>query len=91
MIINWKPTPSEEVMQCVRTLLTTAPGTVPMSRTLGTPQDVVDSPESAAAAKLAADVIQAVKTFEPRVRVKRVRTTGDQTGRLVATAEVVAP
>jgi phage baseplate assembly protein W len=90
MAINWSPTPVEEVVQNVNTLLKTAPGTVPLARAMGTPQDVVDLPQSVAAAQLQADVIKAVRTYEPRVGV-RVSVTGDVDGRLVATTEIVAP
>lgn len=91
MSINWSPTPVEEVVQNVRTLLATAPGTVPLSRAMGTPQDTLDTPESAAGARLQADVVRAVKIYEPRVKVKRVRVTATADGVLAATAELVAP
>jgi phage baseplate assembly protein W len=91
MAINWSPTPGEEVAQNVRCLLKTAPGTVPMARDLGTPQDVLDTPVSAAGARLQADVVRAVRTYEPRVKVKRVTLTADSDGRVVATAEIVEP
>lgn len=89
--INWSPTTAEEVIQNVRTLLATAPGSVPLSRAMGTPQDVVDSPVSAAGARLQADVIRAVRTYEPRVKVRRVRLSADADGRLAAVVEVVEP
>lgn len=91
MAINWAPTEAEEVVQNVRTLLVTAPGTVPLSRLMGTPQDVVDQPESAVGARLQADVIKAVRTYEPRVKVQKVKLTATSDGKLTATAELVAP
>lgn len=87
-MINWSPTTADEVVQNIRTLLVTAPGTVPLARQLGTPQDVLDTPESVAGARLQADVIRAVRTYEPRAPLKRVTLTGDASGRLVATAEL---
>lgn len=89
--INWSPTPGEDPVQCVRQLLKTEPGTVPLSRALGTPQDMVDQPMSAAGARLQAAVIRAVRTYEPRVKVERVRLTANADGRLEAVAELVAP
>lgn len=89
--INWNPSPVEEVAQNVRTLLVTAPGTVPMARALGTPQDVLDAPVSAAGQRLRAAAIQAVKTYEPRVKVSRVDLAGDVEGRLSATVEIAPP
>ncbi len=90
-MINWSPTTSEEVAQNVRTLLKTEPGSVPFSRALGTPQDLIDQPESAVGARLQAEVIHAVRTYEPRVAVKAVRLSASADGKLVATAELVTP
>jgi phage baseplate assembly protein W len=85
MSINWAPTTAEEVVQNVRTLLVTAPGSVPLSRALGTPQDVVDLPESAVGARLQADVIRAVRTYEPRAKVTSVTLVIAGDGKLAAT------
>lgn len=90
-MINWSPTAVEEVVQNVETLLATAPGTVPFARAMGTPQDVIDQPESAAGARLQADVIRAVRTYEPRVAIKSVALSADSDGKLVATATLGAP
>jgi phage baseplate assembly protein W len=89
--INWSPTPGEEVAQNVRQLLKTEPGTVPLSRALGTPQDMVDLPMSAAGARLQAAVVRAVRTYEPRVKVDRVRLDANANGRLEAVVEIAAP
>lgn len=90
-MINWSPTSAEEVAQNVRTLLATAPGSVPLSRALGTPQDVIDLPESAVGARLQADVIRAVRTYEPRVAIKSVTLSADSDGKLIATALLGGP
>lgn len=90
-MINWSPTPSEEVVQNVKTLLATEPGTLPLARALGTPQDVIDLPESVAGARLQADVIRAVRTYEPRVAIKSVSLSAGADGKLVATATLGAP
>jgi phage baseplate assembly protein W len=91
MSINWSPDAVQEVVQNVRTLLVTDVGSVPLSRAMGTPQDTVDTPESAAGARLQADVIKAVRTYEPRVAVADVKLTATADGKLVATAELEAP
>ena len=90
-MINWSPTPVEEVVQNVRTLLVTEPGTVPLARALGTPQDVIDLPKSAVAAGLSAHLIRAVRTYEPRVAITSVKLTADADGKLVATATLGGP
>ncbi|HEX4461536.1 MAG TPA: GPW/gp25 family protein [Polyangia bacterium] len=91
MSINWSPTTAQEVVQNVETLLATEPGTVPFARSLGTPQDVVDQPESIAGAQLQAAVIKAVRTYEPRVAVKAVALTATADGTLSATVTLGAP
>lgn len=91
MSIDWSPTPTNEVVQNVRTLLATEPGTVPLARAMGTPQDVIDLPESVAGARLQAAVIKAVRTYEPRVAVKSIALEAGEDGRLIATATLGAP
>ena len=86
--INWAPTVSEEVVQNVETLLATEPGSVPMARAMGTPQDVVDLPQTIAGARLQADVYRAIRTYEPRANVKSVTLSGDADGRLSAVVEI---
>lgn len=90
-MINWAPTTTEEVVQNVNTLLATEPGTVPLARALGTPQDVVDEPQSVLGAQLQADVIKAVRTYEPRVAVSSVQLKTNANGVLKATVNLGAP
>lgn len=90
-MINWSPTPTEEVVQNVATLLATAPGTVPFSRDMGTPQDVIDQPETIVGAQLQAAVIRAVRTYEPRVAIKSVAISAGADGKLIVTPTLGAP
>lgn len=87
--INWNPTVAEEVVQNVRTILATGAGSVPLSRTLGTPQDVLDSPQSVAGAQLQAAVVTAVRTYEPRMKIARVKLTPSADGKLQVEVEAV--
>lgn len=90
--INWAPaTVLDEVLQCVNTLLGTAPGSVPLTRALGTPQDALDTPENAAGARLQADAIRAVRTYEPRVAIRSLTLTATSDGKLTAVAKLVGP
>jgi len=88
-MINWSPTVAEEIVQNVSTLLVTAPGTVPLSRELGTPQDIVDMPQSIAGARLQATIIKAIRTYEPRATVSNVALTASPEGVLAATVTIV--
>jgi phage baseplate assembly protein W len=90
-VINWSPTTAQEVVQNVETLLKTAPGTVPLARALGTPQDLVDAPETFAAANIEAAAIRAIRTYEPRVSLKTLELTATPAGKLTAHFEIVKP
>lgn len=89
MRINWRPSISEEIEQNVRCLIVTAPGSVPLARDLGTPQDSVDLPESVAGGRLRNDVVTAVRIYEPRAKIRTIAIVGDADGHLTATAELV--
>ena len=91
MKINWSPTPTEEVVQNVNCILATSPGSVPLARTLGIPQDLIDSPQSRAGALLSAAAIKAVRTYEPRVAIKSVKLVPNADGKLAVTATLGAP
>lgn len=70
--IIWAPmTEAEEVAQNVRTILSTLPGTVPLSRDLGAAVEV-DGPINAVAARLKAAALTSIRRYEPRARVQRV-------------------
>lgn len=90
--VNWAPaTEADEVVQNVRTIVATGTGTVPLDRSFGTPQDVVDIPMSIAGARLRASVIEAVQTYEPRVAVTRVTLEGTADGSLSVGVAIGAP
>lgn len=61
-----------EVMQNVRTILTTVKGSVPLDREFGVNAAVVDEPVTIARARLSREIIQSVRKYEPRARVMKV-------------------
>lgn len=69
----------EEVLQNVRTILTTRKGSVPMDRAFGIDGDVVDLPSAVAQAKLASEIVATVSEYEPRAKVERVLYEGNET------------
>ncbi len=91
MVIIWAPTPVEELMQNVATLIGTETGSVPLSRAMGTPQDIVDQPQTVAGARLQAAIFKAVRTYEPRAGIESVSLHADVDGKLSATVKVGAP
>lgn len=62
----------EEIIQNVRTICTTLKGSVPMDRELGVNADLVDQSIVSARARLSAELIRAVRKFEPRCKVVSV-------------------
>lgn len=77
--ISFTPsTVAEEIIQNVRTLLTTRKGSVPMDRALGISADIVDLPIGAAQAKLSAEIVGAVNQYEPRALVQQILYEGSE-------------
>ena len=72
----------EEVMQNVRTICTTPKYSVPMDRLFGVDATMLDRPTPKAMAAIQAEIVQAVRKYEPRCKVKKVILDGDMDGRL---------
>lgn len=71
--INFAPgSETEEILQNVRTILTTCVGTVPLDRDLGISYEYVDKPLPVARSLMQAAVIDAIEEFEPRATVESV-------------------
>lgn len=66
-----------EILQNVRTILSTVRGTVPLDRVFGVDQGLLDSPLPAARARLTGEIIAAVGKYEPRAEVVEVIYDGD--------------
>lgn len=61
-----------EILQNVRTIVTTTLGEVPLDRLFGVPSTAVDLPVQVARAQFRADVIDAVTEYEPRATIRSV-------------------
>lgn len=61
-----------EVLQNVRTILTTRLGTVPLDRAFGLSLNSVDMPINVAKALMNAEIIEAIERHEPRAQVQSV-------------------
>ena len=72
----------EEVVQNVRTICTTSKYSVPMDRLFGVDAVMLDRPTPRAMAAMQAEIVQAIRKYEPRCKVKRVSFDGDLDGRL---------
>ena len=78
----------EEVAQNVRTICTTPKYSVPLDRLFGVNAVIVDRPTPKAIAEMQAELIQAIRMFEPRCRVKKVSFDGDIDGKLTARVRI---
>ena len=87
--INFAPSNLvEEVAQNVRTICTTSKYSVPLDRLFGVNAVIVDRPTPRAIAEMQAELIQAIRKFEPRCRVKKVSFDGDVDGKLTAKVRI---
>lgn len=88
--INFAP-PSvpAEIIQNVRTIITTPRFSVPLFRTFGLSGDIVDSPIDSASAKLKSDIIMAVRKYEPRASVTHIECLPDEDGRLTVRIRIM--
>lgn len=73
----------EEVLQNIRILLATTKFTVPLDRGLGLKTSLIDRPLPQAKAMISADIVQAIRQYEPRAKVEKVTFSGDAEGRLI--------
>ena len=72
--ITWDPDPQEEIAQNVRMLLATAPGTVPLSRTMGAAV-ALDGPMNESLGRIRAAAATTIRRYEPRAKIKRITAT----------------
>jgi len=63
----------EEIAQNIWLILNTPKGTVPLDRKFGIDWALIDKPYPQAIQLLKAQVVRAIETYEPRVKVKQVK------------------
>ena len=87
--IDYAPdTVVEEVLQNVRTIITTIKGSIPLDRAFGIDGEVIDLPINVAKAKLTNEIFRAIRIYEPRAVIESITFDGDLSGRLIPTVEV---
>ena len=78
-----------EVMQNVRTILTTRRGTVPLDRNFGISFDFLDSPINTTRAKAEQEIFLQLKKYEPRAILRQILWTANpKAGQLTPTVKV---
>lgn len=82
--VNFAPsTIEEEVIQNIKTLISTMIYTVPLDRNFGIIANALDEPMPVAMAKLSSDIVDAISRYEPRAKVTQISFDGDIDGRLI--------
>jgi phage baseplate assembly protein W len=77
-----------EVIQNVRTILSTIKYEIPLDRQFGMDGSVIDMPIQQAQAKWSAEIFSQVKQYEPRAIIESISFEGSIEGKLVPTVEV---
>lgn len=75
--VNFGATGAREVLQNVRTILTTPIYSVPLDRLFGMDATMLDLPIPVAQAKLTSEIIAKIHKYEPRFKVTKVLFAGD--------------
>lgn len=70
--VDFAPEGVMEILQNVRTIITTRKGSVPLDRDFGLPWDAVDQPLPVAQMLMRSEVIDAIEEYEPRATVVSV-------------------
>lgn len=78
-----------EILQNLRTIITTAKYSVPLDRDFGFNAEMLDNPVNAAQAQLQSEIIMAIKAYEPRVTVTGITITGTDNGVLIPKVQVM--
>lgn len=61
-----------EIIQNVRTIISTVKGTAPLYREFGISAELLDAPINIAQNKIAAELVTQIAIFEPRATLKKV-------------------
>lgn len=77
-----------EILQNIRTILSTPVYSVPLVRSFGVNAEFVDMPLPIARAKIGQEIIIGIRKYEPRVTVTRITWEADQDGILKPKVEV---
>lgn len=88
--VDFSPeTEMAEILQNVKTIITTVKSTVPLDREFGIDGSILDMPINYVKAKLTAEIIEKVQKYEPRVKVLKVSYEENSEGKLLPTVRVV--
>ena len=81
-VVDYMPQSLErEIAQNVFTIFTTSKYSVPLDREFGLDVSLLDIPMTTAKALLINEIVSAVETYEPRVKITQIELEGDLDGK----------
>lgn len=87
--IDFAPaTEADEILQNLRTIITTAKYSVPLDRDFGIDAEMLDLLLNVAQAKLQSEMITVIKKYEPRVEITSISFIGTADGVLIPKVQV---
>lgn len=74
---------ADDVLRCVKNLILTPAGTVPLARDFGIDQSFLGKPLQVAQSQLAVEIIDKVAKYEPRAAVQEVTLEPNADGQII--------
>ena len=88
MLVVNPETELEEIIQNVRTILSTPKGTVPLMRDFGVSWQIVDTLTPELEMKIKEEIYLQVEKWEKRAKVKKVKIEANKEGKVKATVTI---
>lgn len=87
--INFAPVNEvQEILQNVRTILTTYKFSVPLDREFGISAIFLDEAQTRATAILSSEIAEAINLYEPRAKLREINFTGNSDGKFYPVIKV---
>ena len=82
--IRGELTQQEDILRCLRSLIMTPAGTVPLDREFGIDNSILSQPIDVAGSLSAVEIVEKVARYEPRVSAQAVSLSADVNGQITA-------
>ena len=82
--IRGELTQQEDILRCLRSLIMTPAGTVPLDREFGIDHSILSQPIDVAESLIAVEIVEKVARYEPRVSAQAVSLSADVNGQITA-------
>lgn len=82
--IRGELTQQEDILRCLRSLIMTPAGTVPLDREFGIDNSILSQPIDVAESLIAVEIVEKVARYEPRVSAQAVSLSADVNGQITA-------